>query len=171
MSNHLLNVDLLDQEEYLALARICRRMQTQNNASTSHPMFVLYDKIRVPTTEEYEDGYFYKNDDGDEFTIEEMRANYLDHMGLTEQEAEDEDTSEDDMADELALEKVHYQSVDQFREIFFTREEAEAEIENCGYRYYEPFIYVASMYNNSEMRLVQSVLLRFLKPLLPEYAQ
>ena len=135
------------------LKQISKEIKSQDNGSTHEPMFVVYEKIKYPCDSDYCDDYVWVDDEGSEFTDEDLIEHLTKDLMIEKENLPD---LEDEYEEKIIVEgyeydKWYYQEIPRFKQIFFTRLAAQEYIDNNHYNLTDPYIYVHSLYRNYEM--------------------
>jgi len=125
---------------------IGQKIKTQDNRGTSHPMYLVQEKVRdYGYDPEYSDDYTWTNNEGDSpdrDEFDELEGAYRldgdDHRG--------------------EWYRIHYNDRWEYVQTFFTQDAAEAFIRTQAHKYGELRTYVDSGYNNPEWRQIRDYL-------------
>ena len=154
----------IDDRLLKQLLYISRMMKVQDAMSTSDPVYVVYDRKKIACSEDYADGFMWISGDSSLYTDDQIRKMVLegeyfdqDDKLITEEMAQKMRPYE--IADAMDMQEFPYKIVNQFRALFFTQAEADAEIQCRGYHYEDPFVYVESACENDELKAVRRLLL------------
>lgn len=147
---------------------IKERLLTQDNRATAHPIFIVYDWEKIPTSSEYSDKSMFVDDEGEVADTREQFIEYLKtadcKIPSTEELANMDD---DELLDWLCKEqgydifrKVYYILKRVFINVFFTEESADTFIAQNHYHYTkEVHTYVACLWRNPEMQYIRDMIM------------
>lgn len=121
---------------------IAERLRTQDNLCTADPLWVVYQKHKVVTPEEYSSLYEWYDHDGC-FEAGQRQTAILDRM-----EERGRDTG--------PWKKHYYEEVDQFVSAFFTSQAAKDFIERNRHNLRDPFVYCESGCRNPEWKEIRA---------------
>jgi len=164
-------------KQYEQLKHMAELMHEQDNRATANPIFCVYKKSEVPTSEDYSSNCKIVNGDYDEIyeseeamieafsKKEEFMAEY---ELLTEEEYNKIDLDwmpGDDICELMEWQKVYYniENVPVTGQYYFTEEECHRHIKANSYHYTEPFSFVESAWRNPEMQLLREVVMSLVK--------
>jgi hypothetical protein len=161
-------------EEMMDLEQIAEEIRTQDNRATESPIFILFDRVKMPTDRDYSDDYIYHDADNDDCDVDGNREALLKYIkdefdtityspiGVNRKEDLDklsEDQLLDIMENDRTFYKVHVKTVNEFKQAFFTNKSAQEFLEANRHRFDDPFIYCDSMYRNYEMQAIRNALI------------
>ncbi len=126
------------------LSKLRTELQTQDNAITADPLFVVFQEERIyGVSQDYQtNGYTWVGEDDSSVTADDDEAKVLDKLL-----DEDRELS----IGGVTFERVWYRIVPRFVTACLTRKGAEAFIAWDGHNLTKPYIYVESLYRNDEM--------------------
>lgn len=134
----------------LDVKELKKELETQDNLSTSHPLFVVYEWEDVPSTSDYTEDFFWSNDPCEvRLSTEEFRKY------MTEELEEQQDIDLDELAEKHDWLRYYIIRKRRFVTACFTRKAAERYIHQNKHNLTEPHIYVHSMYRNYEMQEIR----------------
>jgi hypothetical protein len=151
------------------LEKIAEEIRTQDNLATQHPIFILFDKERLPTDSNYSDEYIYLDVENDAYEIEgnkDALAKFVkDEFPDTDVDKMDEDQLFDFMVDirkkdACQFEKVYVKKIDVFKQAFFTSKSAHEFMQANSHHFNEPYIYCDTLYRNYEMQAIREALMQ-----------
>ena len=127
-------------------------LQTQDNAITADPLFVVFQEERIyGVSQNYQtNGFTWVGVDDSSVTADDDEAKVLDKLL-----DEDRELS----IGGVTFERVWYRIVPRFATACFTRKGAEEYITRHCHRLTNPDIYVESMYRNAEMTALRNHLM------------
>ncbi len=126
----------------MSIETIAERLRTQDNQCTADPMYVVFRKQKVVTTDDYSCLYQWYDHDGC-FEADRRQTAILDRM-------------EDRGRDTGPWEKHYYQEVDEFISVFFTDQSAKDFIARNKHRYGAMHAFVDSGCRNPEWQEVRA---------------
>ena len=126
-------------------------LQTQDNAITADPLFVVFQEERIyGVSQDYQtDGYEWVGEDDSSVTADDDEAKVLEKLL--------DDVRELSIGGVtlsiggVTFQRVWYKIVPRFVTACFTRKGAENYIARNGHNLTNPYIYVESLYRNNEM--------------------
>ena len=126
------------------LSKLRTELQTQDNAITADPLFVVFQEERIyGVSQDYQtDGYTWVGEDDSAVTADDDEAKVLDKLLDDDRELS---------IGGVTFERVWYRIVPRFVTACLTRKGAEDYIACNGHNLTNPYIYVESMYRNAEM--------------------
>lgn len=123
------------------LALLRHRLRTQDNASTAYPVYTVQQKRRIyGLTDDWEDGFVWLDEDGEEIPDDEVEAHREDYPGDR-------------------LRRVGYKDVYEHVTSCLTAHAAGQFIMRNGHNLCEPRLWIASAHNNFEWRQIVAYLL------------
>ena len=149
------------------LKQIGEEIKTQDNRATADPIFILFDREKMPTDSHYSDDYIYIDVDDDNHEIDgnakELRK-YVKDTLETRQLPDDIDTMDEDKLLELLeryhkIDKVYVKTIDVFKQAFFTNKSAHEFMESNMHHFNDPYVYCDSLYRNYEMQAIRNALM------------
>lgn len=152
----------------MKLNDIAEQIRTQDNRATADPIFILFDKIKMPTDSHYSDEYIYIDVDDDNYEIDgnagDLRI-YIKETLELRQLPENIDTIDEDALLELLekyhkIDKVYIKKIDEFKQAFFTNKSAHEYMESNKHHFNDPYIYCDSLYRNYEMQAIREALMK-----------
>ena len=149
------------------LEKIGEEIRTQDNLGTEHPIFILFDREKMPTDYHYSDEYIYIDIDDESYEIDgnvEALRKYIKDTLESEQIPADIDTIDEDALLELLekyhkIDKVYVKTIDVFKQAFFTSKSAHNFMEAKRHHFKDPYIYCETLYQNYEMQAIRDALL------------
>ena len=158
------------------LEKIAEEIRTQDNRATADPIFILFDRQKMPTDSHYSDEYIYIDVGNDNHEIDGNRQALLDYVKdeyesmvyypINVQKKDDlEDLSEDELLemmqrDRQHFDKVYTKTIDIFKQAFFTSKSAHEYLESNKHHFKDPFIYCDSLWRNYEMQAIREALMK-----------
>ena len=150
------------------LNEIAEQIRTQDNLSTAHPIFILFDRIKMPTPHGYSDEYVYVDRDDENYEIEGsasgLRTYIKDTLEPRQIPLDIETMTEDALYDLLdkyhKIEEVHVKKIDVFKQAFFTNKSAHDYMESNMHHFEDPYIYCDSLWRNYEMQAIREALMK-----------
>jgi hypothetical protein len=149
----------------MELKQIAEELRTQDNLSTEHPIFILFEIKKLPTDPDYSDKYFYLDSPNDcaEFETLDELINYCKEYDMVDLPS-DFDSFSNGRKEDLILEhsdirKIYYLEVNEFRQAFFTMKSAKEYLEANKHHFKKPLIYCDSLWRNYEMQIVRDALI------------
>lgn len=131
------------KETFAELERVCARLKDQDRRMTATPVYVVFEKEKIPTDQEYSELFDYVSTDSGEY--EEASEDQAKEFAKLESAGEE-------LPD--GFERVYYVVKPVFLQAFLTNEAAERFIEARRYAYKDPYIYVDSGWRNQELRAI-----------------
>ena len=146
------------------LEEIGEEIRTQDNMATDHPIFILYDQIRHPTEDGYEDEYIYVDRDNDCNEIEDTKEALVDYFKDDEWLTNEiKQLSKEDLFEECqkhyCIERFAVQIIREFRQAFFTKKSAELYLEQNRHHFKNPLIWCDTLWRNEEMKTIRQALM------------
>lgn len=125
---------------------------TQDNRATMHPLFVVFQKREIVTDEDYDYDFIGWYDDEGDCADEETEAKLdaMRHDISSDYFAVDEITIEGD-CENITWRRIAIKEVDVFVTACFTEQGCKDYLSRNGHNLRKPFIYVTSLYRNTEM--------------------
>lgn len=126
------------------LAALRTELQTQDNAITADPLFVVFQEERIyGVSQDYQtDGYTWVGEDDSAVTADDDEAKVLDKLLDDDRELS---------IGGVTYQRVWYRIVPRFVTACLTRKGAEDYIARNGHNLTKPYIYVESLHRNEEM--------------------
>jgi len=160
----------VSDEEYDQLMKISHELNTQDNRVTADPIWIIFDKQKIPTSDEYSDNYYWYDsvnhcklteeqikkllkDKEDDFTkrYREIKRNqFKDHESIMSK---------------MGYERVFYIEVDtRPKGMFLTEKACKAwQQQNKHHLSDRAYDFVESLWRNPEMQLIRKILLTLKK--------
>lgn len=128
-------------------------LQTQDNAITADPLFVVFQEERIyGVSQDYQtDGYTWVGEDDSAVTADDDEAKVLDKLL---------DDGRDLSLGGVTYQRVQYRIVPRFVTACLTRQGAEDYIACNNHNLTKPYIYVESLYRNAEMIALRNHLMK-----------
>ena len=139
------------------LTEIGKEILKQDNRCTANPVFVVYEKKKVTSDKEYNNGEYIWVNDGTEYETDQEVVDAIKEYHEKEINIEDYDEQIDIDGD--YYDKWYYQEVEVYVQTFFTAKSAQEYIDQNGHRLNEPFFYAESLFRNEEMKTVRNFLI------------
>ena len=126
------------------LSELRTELQTQDNAITADPLFVVFQKERIyGVSQDYQtNGYMWVGEDDSSVTADDDEAKVLDKLLDDDRELS---------IGGVTYQRVWYRIVPRFVTACLTRKGAENYISRNGHNLTKPYIYVEGLYRNEEM--------------------
>lgn len=126
------------------LSALRSELQTQDNAITADPLFVVFQEDRIyGVSQDYQtNGYTWVGKDDSSVTADDDEAKVLDKLLDDDRELS---------IGGVTYQRVWYRIVPRFVTACLTRKWAEDFIARNGHNLTKPYIYVESLYRNNEM--------------------
>lgn len=126
------------------LSKLRTELQTQDNAITSDPLFVVFQEDRIyGVSQDYQtNGYTWVGEDDSSVTADDDEAKVLDKLLDDDRELS---------IGGVTYQRVWYRIVPRFVTACLTRKGAEDYIARNGHNLTKPYIYVESLHRNEEM--------------------
>ena len=126
------------------LSKLRTELQTQDNAITADPLFVVFQEERIfGVSQDYQtDGYTWVGEDDSAVTADDDEAKVLDKLLDDDRELS---------IGGVTYQRVWYRIVPRFVTACLTRKGAEDYIARNGHNLTRPYIYVESLHRNEEM--------------------
>jgi len=155
----------------MELKKIAEEIRTQDNMSTEHPIFILFEIKKLPTDNDYSDKYFYLDspNDCEEFETLEELIEYCKEYDMVDFPSDFDSLSneqkEDFIIEHSDIRKIYYLEINEFRQAFFTMKSAKDYLEANKHHFKKPYIYCDSLWRNYEMQEIRDALInnRFLE--------
>ena len=158
------------------LGKIAEEIRTQDNRATADPIFILFDRQKIPTDYHYSDEYIYIDSGNDNYEIEGNRQALLEYVKdeygslvycpeNIKKKEDLENLTEDDLLDLMQhdrehFDKVYTKTIDVFKQAFFTDKSAQEYLEANRHHFKDPYIYCDSLYRNYEMQAIRNALMK-----------
>lgn len=135
------------------LFAIRNELQTQDNAITADPLFVVFQEERIyGVSQDYQtNGYTWVGEDDSSVTADDDEAKVLDKLLDDDRELS---------IGGVTYQRVWYRIVPRFVTACLTRNGAEAFIARNGHNLTKPYIYVESLHRNEEMIALREHLMK-----------
>lgn len=135
------------------LSKLRTELQTQDNAITADPLFVVFQEERIyGVSQDYQtDGYTWVGEDDSSVTADDDEAKVLEKLL---------DDGRELSIGGVTFQRVWYKIVPRFVTACFTRKGAENYIARNGHNLTRPYIYVESLYRNDEMIALREHLMK-----------
>mgnify|MGYP000325927090 FL=1 len=126
------------------LSELRTELQTQDNAITADPLFVVFQEERIyGVSQDYQtNGYMWVGEDDSSVTADDDEAKVLDKLLDDDRELS---------IGGVTYQRVWYRIVPRFVTACLTRKGAENYISRNGHNLTKPYIYVEGLYRNEEM--------------------
>ncbi len=126
------------------LSELRTELQTQDNAITADPLFVVFQEERIyGVSQDYQtNGYTWVGEDDSSVTADDDEAKVLDKLLDDDRELS---------IGGVTYQRVWYRIVPRFVTACLTRKGAENYISRNGHNLTKPYIYVEGLYRNEEM--------------------
>lgn len=137
----------IKKEDQEFLEKLSEEMNSQNKRSTSYPIFVVYDKVKV------------YRDDGEEKERKSECDDMCDRCSELSDNGEDLPEDCDDCENNNCF--VNFDWEDQIQEdngIYFTAKACNEYIQRRRYAFYKPWSYAISGYFSEEMKRVMEII-------------
>jgi hypothetical protein len=150
------------------LEKIAEEIRTQDNRATADPIFILFDRQKMPTDRDFSDEYIYMDVDNDN---NEIDGNFKALLEYVKDERRNiinfperlDDLNEDGlfelMESDRKFEKVYVKTIDVFKQAFFTDKSAHEYLDANKHNLKDPHIYCDSLYRNYEMQAIRNALI------------
>ena len=157
------------------LKEISEEIKAQDNVGTSNPVFVLFEKEKVPTDSDYSDDYYYLDADADYTELDNEKdvmehikdQDYIETCDLTLKyelqealETENYYKFEELINEHFNIQKIYYLWKLEFQQFFLTNKSAEAYLKENSHHFSHPLIVCKSLYRNEEMKCIRAHLLK-----------
>jgi len=135
------------------LAALRTELQTQDNAITADPLFVVFQEERIyGVSQDYQtNGFTWVGEDDSSVTADDDEAKVLDKLLDDDRELS---------IGGVTYQRVWYRIVPRFVTACLTRNGAEAFIARNGHNLTKPYIYVESLHRNEEMIALREHLMK-----------
>lgn len=135
------------------LSKLRTELQTQDNAITADPLFVVFQEERIyGVSQDYQtNGYMWVGEDDSSVTADDDEAKVLDKLLDDDRELS---------IGGVTYQRVWYRIVPRFVTACLTRKGAENYISRNGHNLTKPYIYVEGLYRNEEMIALRNHLMK-----------
>lgn len=135
------------------LSKLRTELQTQDNAITADPLFVVFQEERIyGVSQDYQtNGYMWVGEDDSSVTADDDEAKVLDKLLDDDRELS---------IGGVTYQRVWYRIVPRFVTACLTRKGAENYISRNGHNLTKPYIYVESLHRNEEMIALRNHLMK-----------
>ena len=133
---------------------ISKELQEQDNLATADPYWVIRDYVKIPTTIDYSDNYFWFLDEG-EYSDGELKDLFI------EDEIDFTDDNFEKVAKEHGWRKIYYIERPVDKGVWFTHKACKEHLEARRHHYSsEAHTYAHSLYSCHEVREIRQLLLK-----------